>query len=80
MRVVLPVVLRSQRRRSQRFAREHFALLGIELPHLGRLEGLPQHHGDPFDRLLISQALEEEMTVVTADPVFRKYGIRRLWS
>lgn len=76
LRIALPV----RRYVTDHLAANAFALLGIGLAHLGRLEGLPQHHGDPFDRVLISQALEEEMTVVTADPVFRKYGIRRLWS
>lgn len=40
---------------------------------------LDPHHGDPFDRLLIAQALEEKLPVVTADPVFRKYGVKRIW-
>lgn len=47
--------------------------------HVGRLETLGPHHGDPFDRLLIAQALEEKLPVVTADPVFRKYGVKRIW-
>lgn len=57
----------------------NFRLLEIRLPHLGRVESLPKHHGDPFDRLLIAQALEEGLSVVSADPVFRKYGVRRIW-
>ena len=32
-----------------------------------------------FDRLLIAQALEEKLPIVTADPVFRKYGVKRIW-
>ncbi|OFZ86844.1 MAG: twitching motility protein PilT [Betaproteobacteria bacterium RBG_16_64_18] len=57
----------------------NFRLLEIRVPHLGRVESLPAHHGDPFDRLLIAQALEENLAVVTADPVFRKYGVKRIW-
>ena len=57
-----------------------FETLDIRLPHLGRVESLPRHHGDPFDRLLVAQALEEELSVVSADRVFRRYGIRRIWS
>lgn len=57
----------------------NFRLLEIRLPHLGRVESLPKHHGDPFDRLLIAQAIEENLSVVSADPVFRKYGVRRVW-
>jgi PIN domain nuclease of toxin-antitoxin system len=40
---------------------------------------LPHHHGDPFDRLLIAQALREGLTVVTRDPVFQRYGVATLW-
>ncbi len=40
---------------------------------------LPHHHGDPFDRLLVAQALREGMTVVTRDPIFRRYGVVTLW-
>ena len=57
----------------------NFRLLEIRVPHLGRVQSLPGHHGDPFDRLLIAQALEEDLPVVSADPVFRKYGVKRIW-
>ncbi len=56
-----------------------FRTLDIRIAHVGRVETLASHHGDPFDRLLIAQALEEDLFVVTADPVFRKYGVRRIW-
>ena len=56
-----------------------FRMLDIGIAHVGRVETLALHHGDPFDRLLIAQALEENLTIVTADPVFRKYGVRRIW-
>ncbi len=56
-----------------------FRLLEIGVVHVGRVETLAQHHGDPFDRLLIAQALEEKLPVVTADPVFGKYGVKRIW-
>ena len=56
-----------------------FRMLEIGIAHIGRVESLALHHGDPFDRLLIAQALEENLTVVTADPVFRKYGVNRIW-
>ena len=68
----------------QRYVVEHiaangFRMLDIRMAHVGRVETLASHHGDPFDRLLIAQALEEEIPVVTADPVFRKYGVKRIW-
>ena len=40
---------------------------------------LPRHHGDPFDRLLAAQAQVENITLVSADPGFDPYGIKRLW-
>jgi PIN domain nuclease of toxin-antitoxin system len=49
---------------------------GIEERYLSRLELLPLHHRDPFDRILIAQALSDDLTVLTADPVFAKYGVR----
>jgi PIN domain nuclease of toxin-antitoxin system len=56
-----------------------FQSLAIDLRHAARLATLPFHHRDPFDRLLAAQALEEELPIVTADPVFEKYGVRRVW-
>lgn len=56
-----------------------FSMLDIGIAHVGRIETLEKHHGDPFDRLLVAQALEEAVPIVTADPVFRKYGVRRIW-
>ena len=40
---------------------------------------LPFHHRDPFDRLVAAQAIEEGLAVVTADPVFVQYGVKRVW-
>ncbi len=42
----------------------------------GRLGDLPFHHRDPFDRMLIAQALERQLTIVTQDPAFKLYGCR----
>ena len=68
----------------ERFLTEHlavnsFGLLGIDLAHACRVATLPFHHRDPFDRLLVAQALEEELEVVSADPVFERYGVTRIW-
>ena len=49
--------------------------LGIEDEHLRRLESLPWHHRDLFDRLLIAQAQAEALTVLTADPAFGDYAV-----
>jgi PIN domain nuclease of toxin-antitoxin system len=57
------------------FAGMATSLLPIEMAHLRRLRTLPFHHRDPFDRLLIAQALEEGLTIVTRDRAFRAYGV-----
>jgi PIN domain nuclease of toxin-antitoxin system len=56
-----------------------FSLLAVELRHVVRVAGLPFHHRDPFDRLLATQALEEGLALVSADRVFRKYGVTVVW-
>lgn len=56
-----------------------FQTLAITLDHIAQTETLEHYHRDPFDRLLIAQALTEKLPVVTADPIFRKYGIKRIW-
>lgn len=64
---------------AEHVARNRFRLLEIGLPHVARVESLPPHHGDLFDRLLVAQAQEEDLALVSADPVFRRYGVRRIW-
>lgn len=63
-----------------RFLRELavFDWLGVEHRHLRRLKDLPLHHRDPFDHLLIAQALEEDLAFVTADTLASAYGLRIL--
>lgn len=51
-----------------------FDLLPLDLPHLLTLEQLPQHHRDPFDRLLVAQSVSETLTVLSADQAFKAYG------
>ncbi len=63
----------------EQMAANGFLPLPIELKHAARVATLPFHHRDPFDRLLVGQALEEDLTLVTADPVFARYGVKRLW-
>jgi len=52
--------------------------LRIDLRHVTRVHSLPQIHGDPFDRLLISQAIVEDMTIITNDPVLARYKMDTL--
>ena len=64
---------------SEQLLANEFTLLPIGLDETGRAARFPFHHRDPFDRLLAAQALEQKLTVVSADPLFRKYGVKRAW-
>lgn len=63
----------------EQLAANGFQALAIGLKHTARVATLPFHHRDPFDRLLVAQALEEDLAMVTADPVIAKYGVNRVW-
>jgi PIN domain nuclease of toxin-antitoxin system len=54
---------------------EGFKPLPITFDHAERAGSLPPHHRDPFDRMLVAQALTERLTLVTHDPAFRPYGL-----
>lgn len=58
-----------------------FSVLPIQLKHTARLIGLtfPMNHKDPFDRLLVAQAMSENIPIVSADPKLDAYGVQRLW-
>jgi PIN domain nuclease of toxin-antitoxin system len=56
-----------------------FAVLGIEIKHAAILTSLPHHHRDPFDRLIVAQALAEGIPIVTADGAIRPYGVTVIW-
>ena len=58
---------------------EGFRVLSLETRHLPALATLPFHHRDPFDRLIICQAMAENMPVCTGDSHFADYGIQQLW-
>ena len=53
--------------------------LPITMAHATRVADIPFHHRDPFDRLLIAQALEEGVPLLSANEILSAYGIRRLW-
>lgn len=68
----------------EEFARHYledngFATLPIDITHLTRVASLPQHHRDPFDRLIIARGMVEGMAIVSADRAFDDYGVSRLW-
>lgn len=64
---------------TEQLAENGFTLLPIELRHAARVEHMPFHHRDPFDRLLIAQAIAENLVIVSADRIFLKYGVEILW-
>ena len=76
-KLVLPGVV--DRFIPEQLAVNAFRQLTIEFRHVARVASLPFHHRDPFDRLLAAQALEEQCAIVSADPVFKRYGIERIW-
>lgn len=53
--------------------------LEIAAAHCRRLQDLPWHHKDPFDRMLIAQAQTEQLSIVTADPQFKEYEVKVVW-
>jgi len=63
----------------QQLSRNGFDVLGISLGHLDALLALPFHHRDPFDRLLIAQAVSEQFSIISADAAFDSYEINRIW-
>ena len=56
-----------------------FELLNLDVAHAAELITLPFHHRDPFDRLLIAQAMVEQMQIVSIDSAFDAYPIIRMW-
>ena len=53
---------------------EGFVEVAIAAPHLARVATLPWVHHDPFDRLLVAQAIENKLTLLTADATLKRYG------
>ena len=64
---------------AQKLSLEDFNLLNINLDHLSQIVTLPFYHKDPFDRLLIAQAIMEGIPILSKDSAFDAYSINRLW-
>ena len=62
-----------------RIADEGFAWLPISANHAWQVGELPLHHRDPFDRILVAQALIERLPIVTTDSHFGQYGVQVRW-
>jgi len=54
-------------------------VLPVTTDHVLRIEFLPGHHRDPFDRMLIAQSQAEKLPLVTADPIFARYAVEVIW-
>lgn len=61
-------------------AADDFTELPMTLVHADRLQKLPAHHADPFDRMLVAQALTERATLVSHDRAFEPYGVEVIWT
>jgi PIN domain nuclease of toxin-antitoxin system len=63
----------------QQLEENDIGILSITLKHLSKLIDLPFHHRDPFDRLIIAQALMEEIPVISSDGIFSEYPVKLIW-
>ena len=54
-------------------------ILPLKLSHIWTLDTLPYYHKDPFDRLLISQAITENLIILGVDSVFDSYPVQKIW-
>ncbi len=59
--------------------RHGFTILPVEPRHTAALIAMPFHHKDPFDRLLVAQAIVENIPLISGDSVLDAYPVRRLW-
>ena len=57
------------------------ALRSLDITHSQAfaLGALPNHHRDPFDRMLAAQSIEEDVPLISRDPMFQAYGVERVW-
>ncbi|MGH7629766.1 MAG: type II toxin-antitoxin system VapC family toxin [Gemmatimonadales bacterium] len=67
--------LKPRRTVEQAAAESGFLELPVTFRHAARVASLPPHHRDPFDRLLVAQAAEEGLALVSRDPAFGPYGV-----
>ena len=63
----------------KRDCQNDFVILPIELRHTAVLTALPFYHRDPFDRLIIAQAMVEGIAVISGDTAFDAYPVTRVW-
>ena len=63
----------------EQIARNSFGVMPIQMSHALHTHDLPDHHRDPFDRLLVSQSQMEGLPIITRDMVFKKYEVETFW-
>ncbi len=61
-------------------AHYHFSVLPIQISHACRVISLPNHHSDPFDRLLIAQCQAENMVLLSVDKIIPNYDVKVIWN
>ena len=63
----------------EQLVKNSFQVLPIYWSHAMQVSRLPQHHRDPFDRMLVAQAQAEQMPIISADPLIRAYDVQVLY-
>lgn len=76
-RLPLPLPIRSFI--PQQVAENEITVLPVAMEHALEAAYLPLHHRDPFDRMLVVQALAEQVPILSADPALDRYGVQRVW-
>ena len=64
----------------QQLEKQRFTPLAIDIDHALAIKQLPHHHKDPFDRILIAQAIHERLTIVSRDRIFKSYDVAIIGS
>lgn len=62
-----------------RTKKHDIVLLDLTVEHIAVVENLPYHHKDPFDRLLISQCISENLPILSSDKLFTAYPVQIVW-
>lgn len=62
-----------------RLANNSFESLPIEIRHTLQVASLPDHHRDPFDRILVAQCLVDNLTIASCDPQIKRYPVQQIW-
>ena len=63
----------------QQLQQMNVAVLPVKLEHVAAVIALPFHHKDPFDRMLVAQCQVEQLPLLSADAIFDRYPLQRLW-